>query len=78
MHDKKLYGTATIGTKGQIVIPAEAREALGLEPGDHLYVTGSAGKGVVVLLKEDKIEQFIEQMNIQVETFKSFKRSKKD
>ena len=28
MHDKKLYGTATVGTKGQVVIPSEAREAL--------------------------------------------------
>ena len=29
MHDKKLYGTATVGTKGQIVIPSDARDELG-------------------------------------------------
>ena len=40
-HDKKLYGTATVGTKGQIVIPATAREALSIQPGDQLYVIGS-------------------------------------
>ena len=29
MHDKKLYGTATVGTKGQVVIPADLRKDLG-------------------------------------------------
>lgn len=76
MHDKKLYGTATVGSKGQIVIPADAREQLGIEQGDRLYVVGSPDKGFVVLLKEDKIEHFIEQMNIQVESFKAMKNVK--
>ena len=30
MHDKKLFGTATVGTKGQVVIPADARDELGI------------------------------------------------
>jgi len=76
MHDKKLYGTATVGTKGQIVIPSDAREELGIATGDRLYVIGSPKTGVVGLLKEDKIEQFIERLNLQVETFKAFKNSK--
>jgi len=77
MHDKKLFGTATVGTKGQVVIPSTAREELGINTGDRLYVLGSPMKGVVMLLKEDKLEKFIEQMNLQVETFKSFKKSSK-
>lgn len=77
MHDKRLYGTATVGTKGQIVIPSEAREELGIEPGDRLYVIGSPKKGVAMLLKEDMVEHFIEQMNIQVETFKALKKNSK-
>lgn len=39
-NSKKLYGTATVGSKGQVVIPAEAREELGLQSGDRLYVLG--------------------------------------
>lgn len=31
MHDKKLFGTATVGTKGQVVIPAQAREELNIK-----------------------------------------------
>jgi len=76
MHDKKLYGTATVGTKGQVVIPATAREELGINATDRLYVVGSPNKGVIMLLKEDMLEHFIEQMNIQVETFKAIKESK--
>lgn len=75
MHDKKLYGTATVGTKGQIVIPADAREELGIAPGDRLYVIGSPKKGLAMLLKEDTIEHVIEQMNLQVETFRALKKN---
>ncbi len=76
MQDKKLYGTATVGTKGQIVIPASAREELGINTSDRLYVVGSPVKGVVMLLQESKLEEFIEQMNLHVETLRAFKKSK--
>lgn len=77
MNDKKLFGTATVGTKGQVVIPSTAREELDINTGDRLYVVGSPMKGVVMMLKEDRLESFIEQMNIHVETLKSFKKSSK-
>lgn len=76
MHDKKLYGTATVGTKGQIVIPVDAREELNISVGDRLYVVGSPDKGIVGLFKEDTLEQFIEQMNVEVESLKAFKDTK--
>lgn len=76
MHDKKLYGTATVGTKGQIVIPAEAREELNILAGDRLYVIGSPSQGVVGLLKEANLEHFIEQTNLQLENFKALKNTK--
>ncbi len=75
MHDKKLYGTATEGTKGQIVIPADAREEMGIQTGDRLYVIGSPGKKVVGLIKEEALERFIEDMNLQIENFKSYKHN---
>jgi len=71
---KRLYGTATVGTKGQVVIPAEAREELGINPGDRLYVIGSSHGGFIGLLQEDQIETFIERLNIQVENLKSLKK----
>lgn len=36
--DSCFFGSATVGERGQIVIPAQARTALGIKPGDKLLV----------------------------------------
>ena len=74
MHQKKLYGTATIGTKGQIVIPAKAREELGLETGQELFVIGGGDAKVLALLPSESIEEFIQHLNLQIEQFDSLKQ----
>ena len=73
LHNKKLYGTATVGTKGQIVIPAEAREAMGIETGDRLYVVGSNDSGFVGLLKEAALEKMVAHLTAQVDSFNALK-----
>ncbi|MCX6728257.1 MAG: AbrB/MazE/SpoVT family DNA-binding domain-containing protein [Candidatus Saccharibacteria bacterium] len=75
MHERKLFGTATVGTKGQVVIPATAREELGINTGDRLYVLGAPKKGFVMLMKEDELDKFIEHMNFHIEEFKNIKKS---
>ncbi len=35
---KKFYGKVSVGTKGQIVIPVEARKAMDIKPGDNLII----------------------------------------
>jgi AbrB family looped-hinge helix DNA binding protein len=74
--DKKLYGTATVGTKGQIVIPSDAREELDIKPGDRLYVMNAMHGAGVVLLKEEMLESFVEQIMAQVEVFRTLKEEK--
>lgn len=71
MDQKKLYGTATVGSKGQIVIPAEARDEMDIQPGDRLYVIGSMEKRVIGLLKQDQLEKLIEKLNLDIESLKS-------
>lgn len=39
-RDKHIFGTATIGERGQIVLPKKARDTLGFKPGDTLMVLG--------------------------------------
>lgn len=77
-EQKKLYGTATVGSKGQVVIPADAREELGLKPGDRLYVIGSSKGSGVVFLKEDMLEKIVAQMSAQLEGFKEYKKRDSD
>ncbi len=40
--------TATVGEKGQIVIPKQARELFGISPGDNLLLFGDRNRGVVI------------------------------
>jgi AbrB family looped-hinge helix DNA binding protein len=67
-----LYGTATVGTKGQVVIPVEAREALNIQPGDKLFVVGIRSKESIGLIKEDKLREIIDHLTDHVETYKDF------
>jgi len=76
--NKKLYGTATIGTKGQVVIPADAREEMNLKPGDRLYVLSAMHGGGVVLLKEEMLEEIVEKMSAQIEGLRAFQSANTD
>ncbi|MDF2558408.1 MAG: AbrB family DNA-binding protein [Bacillales bacterium] len=57
MHHGKMYGTTSIGERGQVVIPSDAREELGIEAGDKFVVFGSPNKGSVLLIKSEKFDQ---------------------
>jgi AbrB family looped-hinge helix DNA binding protein len=74
VHNKKLYGTATVGTKGQIVIPAEARAELGIASGDRLYVIGSSEGGYLGLLKEESLDSLMQHLTNQIESFRALKQ----
>lgn len=40
--------TATVGEKGQIVIPKEAREIFNIKPGDTLILLGDEKRGIAI------------------------------
>ncbi len=46
---KHLWGTVTIGGKGQIVIPKAAREVFRLREGDRLVVLGDEAEGIALI-----------------------------
>lgn len=69
MHEKKLYGTATVGTKGQVVIPVAAREELGISEGDRLYVLGSKKGEWIGFIKEDQLAELVNNVMDNIELF---------
>ena len=71
MHDKKLYGTASVGSKGQVVIPADARQALNIQTGDRLYVVGSEKSQWIGFIKEDQLRHMVEHLTSNIESFQS-------
>ncbi|MBQ6347409.1 MAG: AbrB/MazE/SpoVT family DNA-binding domain-containing protein [Clostridia bacterium] len=46
--DGRAAWTATVGAKGQIVIPREAREMFGIQPGDTLILLGDPERGIAI------------------------------
>lgn len=44
----KYAWTATVGEKGQIVIPKQAREIFGIKPGDTLLILGDDKRGIAI------------------------------
>lgn len=44
----KYAWTVTVGEKGQIVIPKQAREVFGIEPGDALILLGDEKRGLAI------------------------------
>ena len=49
---KHIFGTAKVGEKGQIVIPKEARDMFGLQPGDTLVLLADKKKGLALQTAE--------------------------
>ena len=47
-NDKLFAWTATVGEKGQIVIPKQARELFGIKPGDTLLLLGDLDRGLAI------------------------------
>jgi len=47
--DQYVFGSVTVGTKGQIVIPKEAREIFEIKQGDKLLVLGDKNKGLALV-----------------------------
>ena len=44
----KYAWTVTVGEKGQIVIPKQARELFGIKPGDTLVLLGDDNRGLAI------------------------------
>lgn len=58
-HEFKCFGSATVGPRGQVVIPANARKELHIDKGDTLLVFSGPGRRGLVLLKADAVEQIV-------------------
>lgn len=44
----KYAWTVTVGEKGQVVIPKQARDVFGINPGDTLIILGDEKRGLAI------------------------------
>ena len=63
----EFYGTTTIGEKGQVVIPSDARKAMKLGRSEKLLVFGM-GKDMLMLAKISNLEKFAAQLTDKLES----------
>lgn len=68
---KHIFGTVTVGDKGQIVIPKKAREIFSISPGDRILVLGDESQGIALLKEKD-------MLNLLRQTLKEMRRGKED
>lgn len=57
------FGSVTLGERGQVVIPAEARKELNIHPGDKLLVFRHPyDKSMLMLGKVSDLQKFFQEM----------------
>ncbi len=55
----RFYGSTTIGERGQMVIPAEARRDFQITPSTKLLVFGSPQGGGLMVIKAEFVTDFL-------------------
>lgn len=64
-HKPEFYGSATVGERGQIVLPAELRKKVGIKAGDKILVLGKEGpEGTwsVILVESSVLKKMFSRM----------------
>lgn len=65
--DKCFFGSVTVGERGQIVIPAEARAELGMMPGDKLVIMKHPHHNGLLVAKLDGMRMFLNELAASLE-----------
>ena len=69
LHNPKVFGSTTVGPRGQVVIPVNARKEMGIDVGTTLLVFKAFHGQGLVLLKVDAIEQMMSMVSQQLTEF---------
>ncbi|NLN77002.1 MAG: AbrB/MazE/SpoVT family DNA-binding domain-containing protein [Armatimonadetes bacterium] len=69
--DQLFYGSVTVGERGQIVVPAEARKKYNIQPGDKVLVVGHPNDAGIMLCKIDELRKMFSYILDGLETIES-------
>ncbi|MBS1723502.1 MAG: AbrB/MazE/SpoVT family DNA-binding domain-containing protein [Armatimonadetes bacterium] len=58
--DDCFYGSVTVGERGQVVIPAEARNQLGIKAGDKILIMRHPIYAGLMMAKIDALHDFLD------------------
>jgi AbrB family looped-hinge helix DNA binding protein len=60
--EHRFYDVATVGERGQVVIPSEARKALGIKAGDKLIALEGPMGSSIVFFKMRSMNSFMQKV----------------
>ena len=76
-HEANFYGSVTVGERGQIVIPVEARQKLEIRAGDKLLIfSGLRGDGLSVM-KAEQVTEFVSRAMARLSRMEEIARGEK-
>lgn len=64
------FGTVKVGERGQVVIPQELRDELGIKAGDKLVALSKHGKGLL-LVKSEEVGKMLVHMTEKMDNLKN-------
>lgn len=64
MNMPQLIGSVTVGERGQVVIPSEARESMSINAGDKLLVFKAPVDGVLIIAKSETFEKLLAHLEL--------------
>lgn len=73
MHKNKieLAGTVTLGPKGQVVIPVDVREKMGITSGDKLIALYMPEKNALGFVTDESMQSLIDRMGDHLNALRS-------
>ena len=64
MNMPQLVGSVTVGERGQVVIPSDARESMSINAGDKLLVFKAPVDGVLIIAKPETFEKLLAHLEL--------------
>lgn len=74
----KFYGATTIGERGQVVVPAEARKDLDLIPSTKVMVFGGLMGEALIIVKADAVAEILAHANKMINGVEEILKSGED
>ncbi len=71
MFHKHFFGSTTVGERGQVVIPAEAREKFNIKAGEKMLVFGAPRGEAIVVVKAEKFKVHFDEMLAKMREFQA-------
>lgn len=69
--DQCFYGAVTVGERGQVVIPVEARNQLGIKPGDKVLILKHPVYSGLVVTKIEAFQGFLDEFSSTLDRMKA-------